>query len=174
LEYTTSEIVPPFLSGPVNLRDRAITIELKSALIAVTLTEVVMLTAPDSQAEVALQQLAVQFTQWRQSRRTPYGPRIPEALWTEAVRLVQLLPLTRVAKALHLKPHALKRRSGMGKTPVPPSARDLPFVEVTLGAHRSTTTEVEIQRPDGTRLRITYHDAAPALTSLVHTFLEPR
>jgi hypothetical protein len=133
-----------------------------------------MLASPNSSAEVALQHLAEQFRHWRQSRRTPYGPRIPEALWTEATRLVQVLPLTRVAKALYLKPHALKRRSGLDKTSSPPPAQDLPFVEVTLGARHAATTEVEIQRPDGTCLRITYHDAAPALASLVHTFLEPR
>ena len=133
-----------------------------------------MLASSNAKADVALQQLAEQFSDWRQSRRTPYGPRIPEALWTEAIRLVQVLPLTRVAKALHLKPHALKRRGGLSKLSSAPPAQDLPFVEVTLGARHTATTEVEIQRPDGTRLRITYHDIAPALTSLVHTFLEPR
>ena len=133
-----------------------------------------MRTTSHSSAEVALQQLAEQFSHWRQSRRTPYGSRIPEALWTEAVRLVQQLPLTRVAAALHLKPHALKRRSGRGPTAATPPARALPFVEVSLGARRAATTEVEIERPDGMRLRITYHDTAPALASLVQTFLEPR
>ena len=133
-----------------------------------------MLATPPAQAEAALPQLAEQFTHWRQSRRTPYGSRIPEALWTEAVRLVQQLPLTRVAEALHLKPHALKRRSGIGTTAATPPARELPFVEVSLGARRAATTEVEIQRPDGMRLRITYCDTAPALASLVQTFLEPR
>jgi hypothetical protein len=87
---------------------------------------------------------------------------------------VQILPLPRVAKALHLKSHTLKRRSGLGAPPATPPARDLPFVEVSLGTRRTATAEVEIQRADGTRLRITYHDAAPALASLVHTFLEPR
>ena len=53
-------------------------------------------------------------------------------------------------------------------------AHDLPFVEVSLGGPRAAPTEVEIQRPDGTRLRITYRDAAPALASLVQTFLESR
>jgi hypothetical protein len=136
--------------------------------------EVEMLVTPHAQAEAALHQLAEQFTHWRQSRRTPYGPRIPEALWTEAIRLVQILPLPRVAKALQLKPHALKRRSGLKNPPATPPVRELPFVEVSLGAHCPATTEVEIQRGDGTRLRITYRDAAPTLTSLVQTFLEPR
>ena len=131
-----------------------------------------MLTALNSAADVALQQLAEQFSNWRQSRRTPYGPRIPEVLWTEAIRLVQVLPVTRVAKALHLKPHALKRRSGLNKPPAASAARDLPFVEVSLGAPRPTTAEVEIQRPDGTRLRIMYRDTAPGLAALVQTFLE--
>jgi hypothetical protein len=131
-----------------------------------------MLTVPNSTADVALQQLAEQFSDWRHSRRTPYGPRIPEALWTEAIRLVQVLPVTRVAKALHLKPHALKRRSGLTEPPAASAARDLPFVEVSLGAHRPTTAEVEIQRPDGTRLRIAYRDTAPGLAALVQTFLE--
>ena len=133
-----------------------------------------MRVTPPAQAEAALQQLAEQFSHWRQSRRTPYGPRIPEALWTEAVGLVQFLPLTRVAKALHLKPHALKRRRGIGTSPATPPVHELPFVEVSLGTRRPATTEVEIQRPDGTRLRITYRDAAPTLVPLLQTFLDAR
>jgi hypothetical protein len=129
---------------------------------------------PTAQAEAALQQLAEQFSHWRQGRRTPYGPRIPEALWSEAVGLVQFLPLTRVAKALHLKPHALKRRSGIGTAPATPPVHERPFVEVSLGTRCPATTEVEIQRPDGARLRITYGDTAPALAALVQAFLEPR
>lgn len=129
---------------------------------------------PTVQAEAALHQLAEQFSHWRQSCRTPYGPRIPDALWSEAVGLVQFLPLTQVAKALHLKPHALKRRSGIGPSPAPSPAQEVPFVEVSLGARRPATTEVEIQRPDGTRLRITYNDPAPALVALVQAFLELR
>jgi hypothetical protein len=158
----------------VNLRDSEDASLLPFALSCATALEVVMRGTPTDQAEAALQQLAEQFSHWRQSRRTPYGPRIPDALWTEAVGLVQFLPLTQVAKALHLKPHALKRRSGIAPSPVPPPARELPFVEVSLGAHRPATTEVEIQRPDGTRLRITYSETAPALAALVRAFLESR
>jgi hypothetical protein len=160
------------LSFPVSVRDKNTARRIESALIFLFLTEVMMLTTPDASAEVALQQLAERFSQWRQDRRTPYGPRIPEALWTEAARLTQRLPVTRVAKALHLRPHTLRRRSSLGTTPATPAAREVPFVEVSLGARRANTTEVEIQRPDGTRLRITYSEAAPALAALVQTFLE--
>jgi hypothetical protein len=47
------------------------------------------------------------------------------------------------------------------------------FVEVAA-AWRTPTTEVEVQRPDGTRFRITYSEAAPALVLLLQTFLEGR
>jgi hypothetical protein len=129
----------------------------------------------DSHAAAALRQLAKQFTHWRQSRRTPRGSRIPEALWTAAVHLVQVLPLSRVAKALGLKPHALKRRCATMKgTPTPSPTPQAPhFVEVAA-AWRTPTTEVEIQRPDGTRLRIMYSDASPALVPLLQTFLDAR
>jgi hypothetical protein len=33
-------------------------------------------------------------------------------------------------------------------------------------------TEVEVQRPDGTRLRITYNAASPTLVPLLQTFLD--
>jgi hypothetical protein len=87
---------------------------------------------------------------------------------------VQFLPLTRVAKVLRLKPHVLKRRSGIDPSPTTPPAREVPLVEVSLGTRRPATTEVEIQRPDGARLRITYRETAPALAALVQAFLESR
>jgi hypothetical protein len=158
----------------VDLRDRDDISLLPSTLSCGTTLEVVMRVTPTAQAEAALQQLAEQFSHWRQSRRTPYGPRIPDTLWTEAVGLVQFLPLTRVAKVLRLKPHALQRRSGIDPSPTTPPAREVPFVEVSLGTRRPAPTEVEIQRPDGTRLRITYSETAPALAALVQAFLEPR
>jgi hypothetical protein len=129
-----------------------------------------------AQAEAHLSDVAQQFTQWRQSRANPRGSRIPESLWAEAVTLAEALPLTRVARHLGLKLHALKRRRGVhGRPPVsarPPHAAA--FVEVTAATGYAVTAEVEVQRLDGTRLRITYHDPAPALAPLLQTFLEPR
>lgn len=127
-----------------------------------------------AQAEEALTHLTQQFTQWRQSRTTPRG-RIPKSLWAQAVTLAQVLPCTRVAKHLGLTPHALKRRrAARGPMPAPtPLPAFPPFVEVAP-LWRNPTAEVEVQRPDGTRLRIRYHEAAPALVPLLQTFLEGR
>ena len=129
-----------------------------------------------TQVEAHLHEVAQQFAQWRQSRTNPRGARIPEALWAEAIALADVLPPTRVARHLKLKPHALKRRRGdHGRPPGTPGPSQSPaFVEVTPEPRPLAATAVEIQRPDGTRLRITYGDTAPALVSLVQAFLEPR
>jgi hypothetical protein len=131
---------------------------------------------PTPQTEEHLSEVAQQFAQWRQSRANPRGSRIPEALWAEAVTLAKVLPLTRVARTLGLKPHALRRRRGDAPTPAMsrPLAHATAFVEVRAATARPATAEVEVARPDGARLRILYHDVAPALASLLQTFLEPR
>jgi hypothetical protein len=133
-----------------------------------------MMLLPPTQAEEQLRHLAQQFAHWRQSRRTPRG-RIPQSLWAQAVRLAQVLPCVRVAKHLGLTPHVLKRRRdaahrapALTPPPQPPQ-----FVEVSA-AWRVPTTEVEVHRPDGTRLRITYSDPSPALAPLLQTFLDAR
>ena len=129
------------------------------------------------QAEAHLQEVAAQFVQWRQSRANPRGSRIPEALWDEALALAAVLPPTRVARHLKLKPHALKRRRG-DYDQRPGSLRPSPFpafVEVTPAPKPPAATEVEIQRPDGACLRIRYPEAVPsALAAVLQTFLEPR
>jgi hypothetical protein len=127
-----------------------------------------------AQAEEALTHLTHHFAQWRQSRRTPRG-RIPQELWAQAVALTATLSVTRVAHQLGLTPHALKkRRVALNGTAVPlPSAQVSHFVEVAA-SWRTPTTEVEIQRSDGTRLRITYSDASPTLVPLLQIFLESR
>jgi hypothetical protein len=127
-----------------------------------------------AQAEEALTHLTHQFAQWRQSRTTPRG-RIPKPLWAQAITLAQVLPCARVATQLGLTLHALKRRrdaTGSALAPTPPPCAPH-FVEVAA-AWRPPTTEVEVQRPDGTRLRITYSETSPTLTPLLQTFLETR
>jgi transposase-like protein len=127
-----------------------------------------------AQAEEALTHLTHHFAQWRQSRRTPRG-RIPQCLWEQAVALTATFSVTRVAKQLGLTPHALKRRCAARNGPPAPTSLSASshFVEVTA-AWRTPTTEVEVQRTDGARLRITYSEASPALAPLLQTFLESR
>lgn len=129
---------------------------------------------PPVGAEDELRHVAQQFTQWRQSRTTPRG-RIPPPLWAQAVALTHVLPLSRVAKGLGLCPQRLRKRGG-GK----PSAADIPadpvappFVEVHP-TWQVPTAEVEVQRTDGRRLRLTTYEASPALAALLRTFLESR
>ena len=123
-----------------------------------------------AQAEEALTHLTHQFAQWRQRRTTPRG-RIPKSLWAQAATLAHVLPCARIATQLGLTPQALKRcRDALRRPPaltLPPPAPQ--FVEVAP-AWRSPTTEVEVQRPDGMRLRITYSEAA--LAPLLQTFLD--
>ena len=57
-----------------------------------------------TQAEEHLQHVAEQLAQWRQSRPTVRGSRIPAAVWTEALALAEVLSVPRVAQQLHLKP----------------------------------------------------------------------
>jgi hypothetical protein len=125
-----------------------------------------------AQAEDELRHVAQQFSQWRQRRTTPRG-RIPQPLWTQAVALTHVLPLTQVAKRLGLCPQRLRKRGG-GKAVAagaPAQSVSLPFVEVTP-AWRFPTAEVEVQRTDGARLRISYHEPSPSLALLLQTFLE--
>ena len=92
-----------------------------------------------TQAEEHLQQVAEQFTQWRQNRTSVRGSRIPAPLWTEVLALVEVLAVPRVAKALHLKPQALKRRRG--ETVAHPPSPPAPFVEVAPSPWRSCTAD---------------------------------
>jgi hypothetical protein len=131
---------------------------------------------PSAQVEEQLSHVTQQFAQWRASRTSPRG-RIPQPLWVQAIALTQQLPLTRVAKQLGLTPQVLKRRRGEARTvtvPPPPPPCAPHFVEVQAPAWRMSTAEVEVQRADGARLRITYSDYLPALVPLLQTFLETR
>jgi hypothetical protein len=135
-----------------------------------------MTMAPPAHAEDKLAHVAQRFAQWRRGRRTPRG-RIPPPLWAQAVALTRELPLTRVAKRLRLCPTKLKKRGAGTPAAVvgPALSAPLHFVEVAPAAlGHPPTTEVEVQRADGARLRLTYREANSALVPLVQTFLECR
>ena len=126
---------------------------------------------PDHQ----LDQLAGQFEHWRQSRSHP-SERIPQRLWDQAATLVQGLPYSRVAQHLRVSPRDLKKHmatqhdSRPATTPMPPR-----FVEVPPMASwppATPTMEIELERPDGVRLRIRCPESTSPVTALVRAFLE--
>jgi hypothetical protein len=127
-------------------------------------------------AEQELAQLAERFNHWRQHRTSPAEP-IPQALWDHAVALTAVLPRSRVARRLRLSGQALKQHCAAQHTApsanTPPAAVD--FVELTAPPSWPLATlsaEIDLQRAEGTRLRIHYHEPPPPLEALVRTFLE--
>src|SRR5512144_1335389 len=127
------------------------------------------------QAEPALADLADQFAQWRQTRQA-HEP-IPPRLWSQAVTLTALLPYAQVAKRLRLSPTDLKKRclARPGMDPAEATSPAPAFIEVTgvaFGAAPvSHTMLIEVERPDGARLRV---HAAPSLplTPVLQAFLD--
>jgi hypothetical protein len=134
------------------------------------------MTQPLLQAEPVLADLAEQFERWRRARATAQE-RIPQSLWDQAVVLTTMLPCSQVAKRLRLSPTDLKKQclarqeSGVIEAVSPHPD----FIEVTahgLGAAAAPSpTLIEVERPDGARLRLQYQNAPP-LATVLRVFLE--
>jgi hypothetical protein len=139
--------------------------------------EVTMSLISTSPGETQLAELMDRFDHWRQSRTTRGEP-IPDSLWEQAVSLTRLLPLSRVAKRLRLNRQELKKRCGQRQLQLPATPDRLPapdFIEVKMEpAGIAVGMEIEVQRPDGSRLQIRYHESQPPLAAVIQTFLESR
>ena len=128
------------------------------------------------QAEAALADLAAQFERWRQTRATAQE-RIPPILWERAVALAAVLPCAQVARRLRLRSTDLRKRGLAAPAAVATEvAVPIPdFVEVPvpwLGSAAPGVALIEVERPDGARLRVQYRDAPP-LAAVLRAFLEP-
>ena len=135
-----------------------------------------MANEPLPQAEAALVDLAEQFERWRRTRAT-VPERIPSSLWDQAVALATVLPGSQVAKRLRLRLTDLKKQSLARPTALPAAAAspDPGFIEVPApwpGPATPGITLIEVERPDGARLRVQYRDAPP-LAAVLRAFLEP-
>lgn len=131
---------------------------------------------PLRQAEAVLADLAEQFEDWRRSRTTRQE-RIPPSLWDRAVALSAVLPRARVARRLRLRSTDLRKRALVEPAPAPTEGTGPPpaFVEVPVpwpGPATPGITLIEVERPDGARLRLHYR-AAPPLATVLRAFLEP-
>jgi len=122
-----------------------------------------------------LEQLTERFAHWRQCRATP-KERIPASLWDQATDLCHTRPPSRVAKRLGLCTHDLKKRCPMPQPDPPlPAALEpsLNFVEVRpASGPPESSVQLEVQRPDGTRLHLTCSHTGVPLLELVQMLLE--
>jgi hypothetical protein len=139
--------------------------------------EVTMSLISPSPAEAQLAELLEHFDHWRQNR-TQRGEPIPDWLWEQAVSLTRVLPLARVAKRLRLNRQELKKRCGQRRQAEPASPAALPvpdFIEVKPEpTWIAAGIDIHLERPDGTRLHIHYHEPELPLVAVIQSFLEAR
>ena len=89
-----------------------------------------------------------------------------------------MLPCSQVAKRLRLSPTDLKKQclARQGSLVTEAFSPHAGFIEVTahgLGAAAApSATLIEVERPNGARLRLHYRTAPPPLATLLQAFLE--
>lgn len=131
---------------------------------------------PTLELDQTLSRLAGRFDHWRRTRTRPQE-RIPEALWAEAVSLAQSLPIGRIARRCRLSPTDLKKHCDARSSAVtiPTPTPEPAFVELPPPGVWSIPGDepmlVELERPDGSRMRLRYRHTPPPLASLVEAFL---
>ena len=98
------------------------------------------------------------FERWRATRRRQ--GRIPESLWTAAVKLAQAYGVNRTARALSLGYDALKRRveeQGVADKGSAAAANRTTFIELAAPRSLPTVTGeclLELEKADGVKMRI--------------------
>ena len=111
-------------------------------------------------ATLTLEEVAKHFKQWRSVKKK--RERIPDHLWNEAVSLVGAYGVTEVTRTLRLSGTDLNKRRGMSVTGQhrQRSGGGMAFVEIDPAVvdkalrPEATTVWMELERPDGLRLRI--------------------
>ena len=128
------------------------------------------------ESTLTLEAVAQRFKQWRSVKKK--GERIPEHLWNEAVELVGTYGVSQVTRTLRLSGRDLNKRRGLIGTGRRRRGSDgeTAFVELD----RSLVGQVvgpdisapwmELERPDGLRLRIQPTPGADLL-ALVERFM---
>ena len=134
-----------------------------------------MTTKSSLHADHQLDQLAGQFEHWRQTRAHP-GERIPSHLWAQAAALAQVVPYSRVAHHVRVSPSDLKKHmTALLDSPPPAPAIPPPFVEVPAAPAWPPATaalEIEMERPDGVRLRLRCPASTAPVAAVVQAFVE--
>ena len=112
------------------------------------------------ESPLTLETVAEHFEQWRRNKKK--GERISEQLWSEAIGLVGRYGVSQVTRTLRLSGTDLNKRRGIiaGGRHRGGSGGKTAFVELNPGlvdqalAPQATAAWMELERPDGLRLRI--------------------
>ncbi len=104
------------------------------------------------------------FEKWRSKQKT--RRRLPEPLWSAAVKLAQRYGVNRTARALRLDYSGLKKRMESTICDAPVQAGDKPAFLQLLSSELTAVAEcaIEFQDPNGTAIRI--HLKGPQLPDL--------
>ena len=112
------------------------------------------------ESPLTLETAAEHFEQWRRNKKK--GERIPEQLWSEAIDLVGRYGISQVTRILRLSGTDLNKRRGIvgtGQRPRSQGGKGA-FVEIDPAlVDQARDVEagaawMELERPDGLRLRI--------------------
>ncbi len=108
----------------------------------------------EKQLPAAIERVRSQFEAWRAQKNRGY--RIPERLWCAAAEAARHHGVHAVSRAVRLEHAALQRRvhtaSGVIATPT--------FIELEASAAGSVGCIVELEKVNGTRMRICVRDGA--------------
>jgi len=130
---------------------------------------------------LTLEVVAEHFAQWRSRKKK--GERIPECLWREAIELLNHCGISQVTRVLRLSGSDLNKRRGITgstrrrkATQTTQTSAATAFVEIDrqdvaqASRPNATAAWLELQRPDGLRLRI-HPSQGSELLSLVDRFM---
>ncbi|MEN8176408.1 MAG: hypothetical protein ABFS23_11635 [Pseudomonadota bacterium] len=127
-------------------------------------------------ATLTLKEVAEHFKQWRSVKKK--GERIPDHLWNEALGLVGVYRVTQVTRTLRLSGTDFNKHRGIigaGQNQEA-TGSETPFVEIDPVVMdqalrpEATAAWMELERPDGLRLRIQPTQSSDML-ALVERFM---
>jgi hypothetical protein len=110
---------------------------------------------------LTLEEVAEHFEQWRSHKKQ--GERIPQRLWSEAIGLLCDYPISRVLSTLGLCGTDLKKHQAQlnDTQSTPDAGSGMAFMELEASLIEPTNLRpveaslvIELQRPDGLRLRV--------------------
>jgi len=112
------------------------------------------------QTPLTREEVAEHFAQWRRIKKK--GERIPERLWSEALGLLSEYSVSEVTRTLRLSGADLKKRQAALADDKNSCGSDSEIAFVEIDRHlvnpsvrpNGTALVLELERPDGLRLRI--------------------